>query len=159
MKTKILQNMSSDEKKQFFSLDMAERMIRVEQSISASFHKYIPYNETEYYRCMSQKQKEDFEKFIRRKNKKKIFSLAALLAPLIIILALKTGMTGNAISENALPGNAILIFEWLMAALFLAILLIIINSFISKKRRDRKFKPHTKAMHDAASRKYHSGKH
>jgi hypothetical protein len=71
MKTEVLE--SREAKKKFFSMDIAERLIRVEQVVSASFNRPLAYNQTECYKGMTNNEKIEFEEFIR--NRKKLFFL------------------------------------------------------------------------------------
>ena len=95
-----LENMSKPDKKKFFSLDLADRMIKVEQNVSKSFNCPVTLEQTEYYKSMSPIQQDELKKFINHKKKNKILSFAGLFAPLLLISLFNINFTGNAISET-----------------------------------------------------------
>lgn len=124
---KPLQEMSKPEKKKFLSMDLAERMIRIEQNVSASFNKYVPYNKTEYYLSMSDAEKEEFEKFLRNKKGKKILSILSLIIPLSIFVFLTASFTGNVIKETIGTGYYISIIV-ITIIVFILVIFIITHS-------------------------------
>lgn len=97
---KEFRDMTKAEKKQFLSMDMAERMIRVEQKISAHFNKSIPSKETEYYKSMSKDDKEEFDNYQRNKHKAKILASLLITLPIIALIILNTSVTASVIREN-----------------------------------------------------------
>ena len=134
---KALQDMTKKEKKDFLSMDLIERMIRVEQRVSSSFNKDIPYNGTEYFKGLTDEEKKDFEKHIKKKTKKKGLLFGLFLLPVLVILASRGEVTGNVIKENV----GVVAVGWIemvcLALLVVAAIGIAISSFSSKKRRKR----------------------
>ena len=147
-----LVNMSKSEKKNFLSMDLAERMIRVEQTVSASFGKYIPYKETEYYKSMTSSQRDNFEKFLKGKKIKKAASILALVLPLFFIAFFNITFTGNAIRDN-LGGSS---YNFLFSGLIILVVIvgiIMIYSYVHKKNREENLKGHLKVLDDILVKK------
>lgn len=97
---KEFNEMTRAERKKFLSMDMAERMIRVEQKISSHFNKNIPCKETEYYKSMSKKDKEEFDNYIKKKKKSKILVSLLIILPIVALIVLNTSVTASVIKEN-----------------------------------------------------------
>lgn len=153
---KQLQQMSPAEKEKFFSLDLAERMIRLEQKISASFNKFIHYRDTEYYKSMSKEQQQELEKFLKRK--KTIMALIGLLSPLLIISLLSITITGEAILENFISGGPInTLFLALAILIFISIIYLLFELF-HHVNKNRKFRVHTRIIHQDITNKNKSKK-
>ena len=136
---------SNEAKKSFMGCDLAERMIRVEQNISHSFGKLVPYNKTNFYLSMSPKQKTEYEYYLKNKTKKKFFFSLFALLPLLFIGLINFTATGNAIKNNISESNTLLI-EGIVIGLCLVFILAGIFSFISKLSLDKKVKHHTKVI-------------
>src|SRR3989338_2350439 len=98
MKQQLL--VSKADKKKIMSLDLAERLIRVEQNVSACFNKPVSFTQTEYFKSMSNSEKKDFIKYLNNKTKKKVFKLFLVFLPLLIIFLLNMSITGKAIKET-----------------------------------------------------------
>jgi hypothetical protein len=147
-----LKKMQKPEKKKFLSMDLAERMIRVEQKVSATFNKHLPYNQTEYYKSMSSSEKEDFENFLKSKTTKKVLFSLALIVPLILVFLLNTNLTGNVVKENFGTGSYgfLIIF---FSVIFLLIALIAISKIMRKRTMDKKFNSHVAVIDNVLSRK------
>lgn len=142
---KELCDMSREEKKKFLTMDLAERMIRVEQNISTSFGKNIPYNKTNFYLSMVPKQRKEFEEYLKNKTKKRIFFSLLSLIPLIFIGLVNLNFTGNAIRRILTDANILLLEQFAVGAI-LIFLIIGIILFISKRNFDKRFKHHTKII-------------
>ena len=137
---KEFQGMTKKQKEGFLSNDLSERVIRVEQRVSTKFNQLIPYNQTEYYKSMSEAQKRSFEKYLENKGQKKILLLGALLISLFVLVFLNFSFTGDAVKED-LAGSGIdinLIFVFML--LLFAIVLIIV--FFMVARRKKKLNKH-----------------
>ncbi|MEK6885441.1 MAG: hypothetical protein AABX17_00575 [Nanoarchaeota archaeon] len=93
-------DMTKSEKKKFLSMDLAERMIRIEQRVSAHFHKNVPYNETEYYKGMTPLERTEFERHIRANRTKKICLTALIVIPTAILMALNMSLTASVVKDN-----------------------------------------------------------
>jgi hypothetical protein len=136
---KDLKEMSDEEKKKFLSMDLTERMIRVEQRVSASFEKHVPYEKTEYYKQLSSKAKEEFEKYLKKNKRKKYLLGMAILSPLVVLFFLKSEITGNVIAEAVGNKSLVNMLESGAAITLLLIVGISLVSFVSKKKRNKRF--------------------
>jgi len=99
---------SKKDKKHFLSMDLTERIIRVEQKISSKFDKEESkpdYNETEYYKSLTKSQKKDFDKHLKKKKHKNIFVKLLIILPLVVLGILKISITGRVI-ENQIGSSS-----------------------------------------------------
>lgn len=144
------ENMTKKEKKDFLSNDLIERMIRVEQRVSAHFRRPVLYNQTEYYKSLSQTEKENFEKFLKNKSRKKIFKIFLFLLPAAILFFINANFTGNVVRENF--GEISLVNY---ALLSLISCLFIFNAFLwaGRRSRNKKYQEHFNLLENIYSRK------
>jgi hypothetical protein len=98
MKTEILK--TPEEKAEFLDNDFIERLIRIEQKVSAKFGKLIRYQDTYCYKNLTSENKERYEKFLRAKKKKRFAFLIGLVLPMFGVLALSNSITGNVVREG-----------------------------------------------------------
>jgi uncharacterized membrane protein YuzA (DUF378 family) len=145
------QNMKA-EKKKFLSMDLAERMIRVEQNVSSAFNKYVPYNQTEYYKSLSEEEKRQFEEHMKNKGKKKILGIFGLFAPLLLIGFLSFNLTGNVVKEN-IGGTGFSMLIIGLVALFVILALALFLFSLGRKKKDKKYSSHIKVIDDIISKK------
>jgi len=147
-----LKIMSKLEKAKFLSMDLIERMIRIEQNISASFNKYVPFNQTEYYKCLTSEQKKEFNTFLRRKKQKKILLYSLFIGSLVLLALFNFDITGNAIAGDI--GYETYDVSNMAFAIILGItILVAIVFFISKRNADIKFNKHATVIEDFISKK------
>jgi len=152
-RTQSLQTMNKSDKEKFFSMDLAQRMIRIEQDISKSFKCPVTMEQTEYYKSMSNQQKEDFKKFLQKNKKKKILSFSWLLAPILLISLFNINFTGNAIRENVGPfGFGVL--QVLLIILFAFILVGFFIAFAYRISVERRLRSHIKLIEHILGRKF-----
>jgi hypothetical protein len=147
-KPESFEGMSQKEKKEFLSMDLIERLIRIEQRVSAKFHKFVRYNETEYYKSLPEQKKKEFEKYLKRKKINKIFTILALLAPWILLTIFKFGISGRVV-DNDTFSNASL--EWTSIGLFVFILFCLMIKAVSSAKRAEKINSHFKILENAFS--------
>lgn len=149
---KEFSDMSKSEKKEFLSNDLIERLIRVEQTVSASFNEDVPYNKTKYYQSLTEHEKEEFKRYLKNKKKKKFSLFILFLFPLLAILFLRLNFTGNVIQNNLGEGSIgiLQLISVLFILLFIVIFLFFRLSSISKEKR---FKKHYKIIDDYISKK------
>lgn len=137
--------MEKQYKKNFLSMDLAERLIRVEQTVSASFNKFISYDQTEYYKSMSAEQKKEFEKFIKNKKKKKMFLSSSIFGCMFGMFFLTSEITGNVVSTGS-GTISLSIYQLILGAILLVLLSIVLFSFISQRLQKRKFDKHSAVL-------------
>lgn len=150
---KDFKNMSKNEKKHFLSMDLIERMIRIEQRVSSSFRKDVDYDKTEYYKSLSNDEKKEFSKYLKRKKGKQILKTLFIASPLLFLASLKLGLTGNVVNETIgeqnvpLLENSLLLFSIAICAFFIML-------FISKKIKNARFEKHFNVVENIFSRKH-----
>lgn len=140
-----LQTMPKNEKKKFLSMDLAERMMRVEQTVSASFRKYVPYYQTEYYKSMSEQQRNDFKKYLRDKNKKKFVLFSLLIFPLFLISLFHISFTAKVISSNVGMETSLTI-QVILVILVLILIYAFLAYFLMNKKHEKKFIHHLQVL-------------
>ena len=79
MNQQQFKKLDAKEKNEFLSNDMSERIMRVEQKVSANFGRLLHYNNTEYYKSLTPVQKESFER-LNRENLELKEAIQAILA-------------------------------------------------------------------------------
>ncbi len=99
MQTQILK--TKQEKKDFLENDFLDRLIRIEQRVSAKFGKLIKYTDTYCYKNLTSANRDRYEKYLKSKKKKKFAFAVSLVLPLLGILFFSNGITGNVIKEGA----------------------------------------------------------
>lgn len=130
--------MQKTEMKKFLSMDMAERLIRVEQNVASSFNKDVPYDKTAYYLSMTPEQKKDFDKFLKNKKKKRIMMSSSVLVSFLGLSIFGIGVTGNVVSN----GQNMVTFstsQIVLAGIFGILLAYAGYSFISNKIKNKRF--------------------
>jgi len=148
-----LKTMPKSEKAKFLSMDLIERMIRVEQNISASFNKYVPFNQTEYYKNLSVEQRKDFNVFLRKKKAKKILLYSLFIGSLIFLSLFNFDITGNVIAED-IGYDTFDASNIALAAILGFTLLVLIIIFIAKRNADSRFKKHSSVLENVLTKKH-----
>lgn len=149
---KDLKDMSKKEKIEFLSMDLIERMIRVEQRVASSFGEHILYNKTEYYKNLDVSEKRKFNRYLKRKGTRKFFIWTFLFLILLSPVFLKVGLSGQVISENLENTFSILNKGLFLSGLVFIVILFIL--FISNKAKERKFEKHFEIIDDIALKNY-----
>ena len=149
IETKELNEMTFKEKKNFLSNDLIERMIAVEQRVSAHFGEIIPYYKTEYYKSLNPVEKKRFEKSLSNK-KLKLFWISLVLLPLFFFLIVNLSITGNVISDSPAISNLNLIF----LMFFFAFLLVFAGKTILNNQRMKRLDRHILLLERLISKKY-----
>jgi len=149
---KDFSEMSKKEKKEFLSMDLVDRMIRVEQRVASSFNEHVPYNKTEYYKNLKEHEKEKFNKYLKRKTRKRTFITLLLLLIFISPIFLKMKLTGFVITNDLQTSFSLLEAGWLLFGLvFICILSI---SFVLNKFKKRKFEKYFNIIDEIALKNY-----
>jgi|SRR3989344_4546184 len=137
--------MSKNEKVVFLKNDLIERMIRVEQRISAHFLRFIPYNKTKYYTSLTENQKKKFERYLRRKKIIRMIFIPVAILLLIAFVFLGFNITGEAVREDL--GNAVFEGIWIYLFIFAIALIVGMNRIWVGYRR-RRLHGHFKVLND-----------
>ncbi len=135
------------------SMKLAEKLIRLEQGTVASLkNENITYKQTEYYKSLSDEDKERFEKHLRQKRRlPKIFAVSIIL-PLFFFALTKISFTGNVIAEN-LDRSKLSSFGIFFLALFLCSFAFFGYYLISKKNFEKTFARDSYVMDDLLASK------
>ncbi len=147
----LLQGMSKPARKDFLSNDLIERMIRVEQRVSAHFGTFLKYYQTDYYKSLSPHEKDNFKRYLDNKQKWKMLVSLALAIPILVLGLLNISFTGNVVKDNF--GEFVFIDYLLMAFVFGFAVYFVISK-IRKNCRRRRFNEHFKILADVLGRKY-----
>ncbi len=137
-------NMTEKEKKNFLSMDLVERIIRLEQRVSASFGEFIPYTKTHYFKSLSKNEKIKFIEYLKKYKRRK-YVLGFLFSLFVVVsFIFKGNITGKVVSENVFSGESIYGTIFLIFLLFVVFLLIILLFF--KNKREKRIKGHFKVI-------------
>jgi len=150
-------DMTRKEKKDFLSMDFADRMIRIEQRVSSSFNKPLSYDKTNFFKSLTPCQREKFQKYLGGKSRRKLFLGFFLIMPVLLLYLLNNpNLTGNFIKGSLDPQLNFLVSSILvcLGIIFLALIIILL---IRKKIRDRRFKKNSKILDDIIINKGVSG--
>lgn len=138
------EEMSKPERKHFLNMDLVERMIRVEQRVSASFRKYVSYQQTEYFQSLTPSERKEFEKYLKMKKLKKVGTLVVLSSILVVLVLGGLNMTGAVIGVN---NYGTINLSLIVFCLALVALLLFILWGKGKRKRHRRLNSHTHILH------------
>lgn len=148
-----LMNMSKQEKKDFLSNDLIERMIRVEQRVFLSFGEHLPYNKAQYYLSLTADEKKRFEKYLRSKKIKSRTLIVFFFAILLSFVFIRTDLTGNAINDN-FGSSAYYLVSEISVILVLISFFIGVIIFVSRNKKEKDFENHFKILDKISLRRY-----
>lgn len=130
------------------SMQLAEKMIRLEQSGAASLNnKNITYSQTEFFRAMPKEDKKKFESYLRSKKRLPALFGIAITLPMICYTLTKISFTGNVIMENV-RNPALKILGRYFFAIFLGALALFIYYKISNRNFDSSFSRDSRIVDD-----------
>jgi len=141
--------MPRKEKEHFLSMDLIERMIRVEQRVSTSFKQKVAYNHTEYYKSLSASEKKDFEKYLREKNRRRFLLGLLAIVPLLAFVSMKIEITGNAIRNTITNESAYTLVQNISMWAALGLFSLFLLGLIFKKIKGRRYESHFKVLENA----------
>lgn len=124
--------MTKPQKKEYLSMDLIDRMIRVEQRVSASFGEYIPYTKTKYYQQLTMNEKQRYDSFLKNKKVKTGVFMSSFAGIFLFSFAFFYESTGNAISDYA---RVDIDYLKIGAILFYIILFVILLLIVLKRKR------------------------
>jgi hypothetical protein len=148
-KPESFEGMSQKEKKEFLSMDLIERLIRIEQRVSTKFHKFVRYNETEYYKSLPEQKKKEFEKYLKWKKGKKALLVLLSFLPLVVLVvfAIKSGLTGRAVGIDSEGEFGIL--SYFVVGICVAIGIIFAFAYALKRKRKQKLEGHFDVLEES----------
>ncbi len=138
--------------KKFLSNDFIKRMIRTEQAVSSTFGEHVPYNKTSSYKELSEKEKKDFEDYLKRKTSiKKVFTAFSFMI-VISLIFVNVQFTGRAV-ENITGLESKITNSFLIAAILISIG-IFLAVLIAKKIEKKKFRKRLDVLDDLIAKRY-----
>jgi hypothetical protein len=143
-KEKDLSEMTPKEKKDFLQHDLIERMIRIEQAVSANMGKPLKHNETDFYKELTKEEKMGFNRHINSKKRKGVLKMVALILPLAAFGFMRMSITGNAIRDST--GAEPYWWGWVALGIFIVLGVFFWASHILKKTMERRLKRHEKEL-------------
>jgi len=148
-----LQTMNKSQKEQFLSMDLANRMIRIEQKVAGKIvKKKLKPEETEYYKSLSSADKTNYGAFLQAKKKKSAVFASLVIVPLLLFSIFRPGLTGNVIVENGTITFSS--FEVVLLGLFVLMLILFLVLLLDKKLIERRLNRHVKVIEHVLARKY-----
>ena len=150
METKILK--TKKERGDFLENDFLDRLIRIEQRVSAKYGKLIKYTDTYCYKNLTPENREKYEKYLKTKKKKKFAFASTFAVPLFGILFLSNGITGNVVREGV-GETGFQTLYWVLFAFLAGILLGVGAFFLYRHRREKKFGPLFKPLEEITTKK------
>ena len=152
-KGKDLPKMSRQEKKAFLSMDLIERMIRIEQRVSASFNKEVSYDQTEYYKSLLDNEKKMFERHLKKNKRKKFLFGSVLFISFLFLAFMRIELTGNVINQTIDNNTVTSLLEPVSIFVILGICILFLITLLTKKKRFKKFEKNFKILDDTFLRK------
>ncbi len=138
MQTQLLK--TKEERKDFLENDFLDRLIKIEQRVSAKFGKLIKYTDTYCYKNLTSENRKRYEKYLNSKKKKKFAFAASFVLPLFGILFLSNGITGNVVRGGV--GDSKFVTLYILLILFFLGFLVGTGIFIlTKIKREKRFGP------------------
>lgn len=135
MQLKILK--TKKDKEDFLENDLIDRLIRIEQKVSAKFGKFVNYNDTYCYKNLKPENREKYEKFLKNKKKKKFAFASLFLIPLLGIFFLSNNLTGRVISEKTGENNFYLM-QIILIAVIVGLAVFFLANFLMKRKRKKR---------------------
>ena len=148
-----LQAMSLDQKKKFLSMDLANRMICIEQKLVANVSKKkIKPQETEYYKSLCILDKANYEQYLKDKKKKRSIMGGLIIAPLLALALFRPTSTGNVIVENGTITFSS--FELVLMGVFVLLICLFLVLYLDRKLIDHRLNKHVRFIEHILARKY-----
>ncbi|MEM4605954.1 MAG: hypothetical protein QW103_02900 [Candidatus Pacearchaeota archaeon] len=135
MELKVLK--TKKDKEEFLENDLIDRLIRIEQKVSAKFGKFINYKDTYCYKNLTPKNKERYEKYLKNKKNKKFAFASLFFIPFLGTLMLSKGITGNVIAEQTSEKTLTTLQGFFIGLLIGVILVFGIQAIINYRRKKR----------------------
>ena len=140
------------EKKKFLSMDLIERMVRVERGVSSSFGKKVPAKRTQYYKSLTKQERNDFEKHLKKKRRNKVTVAILFLMVFAVPFIINSGFTGNVIESNSdVPLSFFEAGALIFVVVFVTMFLIV---FIIRKVGKERFEKHFDVLDKIAVKHY-----
>ena len=132
------------------SNELIERFIRVEQRVSSHFGQPVKYNQTEYFKSLTNEEKKSFERYMKKNKKGHSITLPLICLALLILLLLNLALTGRVVQETFSINLSFLNYFFVLVLLFIVIYLAL--NFSSKKSEKKRFDYHLKPLEQILAR-------
>ena len=116
-------------KEKYLKADLIDRMINVEKSIAGSFNQKLDSKDTEYFKSLSDEDKQNYLKYLKISKNKKIMSSIWFLLPFFLMGFFSFNLTGNVVADTSLQKDSIFLFGFLWGFLVLTILIFLLFIF------------------------------
>ena len=116
-------------KEKYLKADLIDRMINVEKSIDGSFNQKLDSKDTEYFKSLSDEDKQNYLKYLKIRKNKKIMSSIWFLLPFFLMGFFSFNLTGNVVADTSLQKDSIFLFGFLWGFLVLTILIFLLFIF------------------------------
>ena len=128
----------------FLSMDLIERLIKVEMHVSKSFNCPVTMEETEYYRSLSPQKQKEFQEYLKSKKAKKLVAISSLILPLFALGLFNATSVGNVVRDNF--GESLVSVEIILGIVVLTVLIFIGISFLNSKFSNKNVYKHLKLL-------------
>lgn len=149
MQVKVLK--TKEQRQDFLENDFLDRLIRIEQRVSAKFGKLIRYTNTYCYRNLTEENRKNYERYLKTKRKKRFVFVTSFILPLLGVLFLSNGITGNVVREGV-GESGFIVFIIILLSFLLGLSLSFGMFFIFKLKRERRFGPLFKPLEKIAKK-------
>jgi uncharacterized integral membrane protein len=150
MQTQILK--TKEERKDFLENDFLDRLVRIEQRVSAKFGKLIKYNDTYCYKNLTPANKKRYDAYLASKKKKKFAFAVGFLIILFGVLFISNGITGNVVKTNLGESSYNFITLILVSSLIGGLVAVTVFALILAKR-EKRFGPLFKPLENISKKK------
>jgi Zn-finger nucleic acid-binding protein len=140
------------ERGEFLENDFLDRLIRIEQRVSAKFGSLIKYTDTYCYKNLTPENRERYEEYLKTKKKKKFAFAATFMIPLLGILFLSNGITGNVVKEGV-GEIGFHMFYWILLIFLIAGILGLGVFYLIRLNREKRFGPLFKPLENIGKTK------
>ncbi len=120
--------------------DVIQKMIGLEQRMGMQFGNSLKYNQTDYYKELSDGEKKSFNCFVNSKKKGTVLKLFALALPLLLFGLMQIRLTGNVVYE--VTGVSSLLLAVVFISLFVVVLAILLLAKVSKLSSESRLSSH-----------------
>jgi len=148
-----LEKLSPKGKKNFLSMDLIERMIRIEQTVSCSHGKDLIYDKTRVYKNLSSKNRKKFEDYLKKHKRRKFLFIFYIFFSLSLLFFLQMGITGNAIG-NTIGSEVINGVSIIVLGLFLLMTIVATIVLNKKHKRMKRFDKNFKILENVYLNRY-----
>lgn len=153
MKIEEFKKLPKKDKDKYLFCDMAHRLIRVEQKVSASFNKPVKLEQTEYYKSLTPVEQKNIKEYVANKKKNKILCLWATFISITLFVFLRISLTGNVIS-NSTSYNYLYDLSTILLFVLIIFFIVVLYYLLNKRVTERHIRRHLKKLKPILSKKH-----